>query len=172
MKDFDMTKNSMRNRAAALFLAGALLSTPAAAGVNARGVFEGMENVAGAKFEKFDVFSMRVDAFGTGPDGNYQALVTIRNDGEKKAALTPSSLKLTMVSVGNEPRASIGNLYQPQATGPMTSLPMIPNTIWLEPKDQAQVRLAFKDTKGFAPAKLRLSENQWTPGQVIYSIGN
>jgi hypothetical protein len=164
--------NNIRNRAAAALLAGALLATPATAGVNANGVFEGMEKVAGAHFEKFDIFSMRIDAFGTGPDGNYQALVTVRNDGDKKSNLTASSLGLTMVSVGNEPKVNIGNLYDAQAEGPLTSLVKIEDTIWLEPKDQKQVRLVWGNSKGFAPAKLRLKESQWNPGQVIYSIDN
>ena len=167
--------NNLKQRLGRIAIAAAacgLLATPSVARINAQGVFEGMEKVSNSQFEKFDIFSIRLEEFGTGMDGHYQAVLTIRNDSDKKANLTASSFDLNMVSAGNEPRRNEGSLYEGSAAGPITALIRHKDTIWLEPRDQARVRVAWPRSAGFAPTKLRLRETQWNEGMVVFAIGN
>lgn len=150
-----------------------------AAGVLALPVFvlaaprtiDGLQKVSSPGFEGFDVYAVRVDEIGTGPDGEYQAVLTVKNKTGRAAGLVASHLQVALINAENEPRTSDGNLYEPDASGPREGLPIIGKTIVLAPNEQARVRVAFWRSKGFVPATLRVREYVNRESTVTYAIG-
>lgn len=158
----------IRKAILALLTAGTL-SLPAVA-LAAPKVVNGIQKVLNSGFEGFDVYAIRVDEIGTGPDGEYQAILTVKNKSARPAGLVASHLQLALVSAENEPRVSDGNLYEPDAVGPREGLPIIKDTIPLAPKEQARVKLTFWRSKGFAPATVRVREYVNRESTVTYAV--
>lgn len=147
------------------------LSAPAAAEIDTRGVIRGIEPVANAGFERFDIFSIRVDELGTAKDGEYQAVLTFRNDGDKPAELNANTVELALLSAGNEPRKDDGNGYDANVTGTYANLSRLRSSLELSPGEQARIRFAWYGSKNFVPTKLRLRETQAREGIVTYAVG-
>lgn len=160
-----MKTNTIFSRIAVAAAALGLLSAPAGA-VSIKGI----QPVANAGFERFETYSIRIDSFGAGPDGNYQAVLTLKNTSPKKASVTASSFGLVMLNSYNEPRPFFGNLYNADSMGPIAALAKLQDAVVLEPQEQTRVRVMWRDSAGFQPTKLRLVEKQWNEGTVVYSI--
>jgi hypothetical protein len=141
----------------------------ATAQVTPQGV-KGIQNVTNAGFENFGTYAIRIDQFGTGSDGEHQAVITVRNKGTREAGLVASHIRMTLINANNEPRINFGDLYQPDVTGPVQSLQKFDNTIVLQPNEQARIRLAFHGTKGFVPKTVRLREYVEKEAVVTYTL--
>lgn len=156
--------------AAAATLMGLIVPLPAAAEITSAGVVKGIEKVSNAGFENFGTYAIRIEELGTGRDGEYQALLTVRNKGAREAGLVASHIRMTLISAENEPRINFGDLYQPDVVSPTGALTKFENTIVLQPGEQTRIRLTFVGSKGFAPKKVRLREYVDAEATVTYTI--
>jgi len=126
-----------------------------------------MQRVSTGQLQRFGLYSMAIEEFGTGPDGHFQVVIAVRNDTENRAGLVASHLDLTLVDADGEAKRSWGDLFKVKVSGPYSSLQIHNETLWMEPGDQVRVRLAFPDSKGFVPVKMRLAERALHPPSVV-----
>lgn len=131
---------------------------------------DGIEEVAGGSFEQFNIYAIRVDAFGPGDDGNYQAVLTLRNGSPKRQGLAASHLELYLIDADGESIRNFGNLYNVRSKGGFAALERHDQTLWVERDAEVKVRIFFPQSAGFAPSKLRVRENVATPATVTFAI--
>ena len=155
--------------AIAMVLAGS--AAPAAAEITPQGTIKGMEKVSNADFRDFNLYSMKIEEFGTSPDGNYQAVVTLRNRKDERVSVEANHVDLTMIDGDGVEIKDDGNLYSASTEGNYLALNRHQNTIYLEPEKEVRIRLAFGGSRGFAPQRVKLAEMWGSPVTVTYKVG-
>jgi hypothetical protein len=116
----------------------------------AGGAFGGMQS--------YGPWSFQVAELARGPDGNYQAVVTVRNASQQRLGFTITDLDASLIDADGRTVRRLGNLYLASPTGPASALERNPSTNYLEPGDQLRARLLFQGTAAFDPVQIRLKE--------------
>lgn len=130
-----------------------------------------MQILPTSDFERFGTYAIRIDEFGRAADGEFQAVLTLKNITNKQTGLAAANITMTLTNSANDDRrVSVGNLYEAGVTGRFRDLKRIEHTIRLEPGEQTRVRLAWNNSAGFTPASVRLLEQAWDPGTAVYNV--
>jgi hypothetical protein len=108
--------------------------------------------------ESYGPWGFKLDELVRGPDGNYQAVVTVRNASQQRLGFTITDLDASLIDADGRTIRRLGNLYLASSTGPASALERNASTNYLEPGDQLRARLLFQGTAGFKPVQIRLKE--------------
>jgi len=108
--------------------------------------------------ETYGPWTFKLDELVRGPDGNYQAVVTVRNASQQRLGFTVTDLDASLIDADGRTVRRLGNLYLASSTGPASALERNAATNYLEPGDQLRARLLFQGTAAFKPVQIRLKE--------------
>lgn len=108
--------------------------------------------------QTYGPWSFQIDELVRGPDGNYQAVLTVRNASQQRLGFTITDLDASLIDADGRTVRRLGNLYLASSTGPVSALERNAATNYLEPGDQLRARLLFQVTAAFKPVQIRLKE--------------
>lgn len=118
----------------------------------------GLQVPAGAsEFQTYGPWEFRVDELVRGPDGQLQAVLSVRNGSQQRLPFGAADLEVSVIDADGVSVQRLGNLYRVAPSGSAAAL-VNAGTSYLEPGDQIRVRLLFDRTKSFDPVRLRLKE--------------
>lgn len=106
-----------------------------------------------------DIWSFKLDELGRGPDGSWQAVVSVRSESRDKVGLTASEIDAYLTNADGETLPEAGNLYKASVTGTAAGLEKLSGTQWMQQGDTMRVRLLFLDSARFNPIRFRLKSS-------------
>jgi hypothetical protein len=109
------------------------------------------------EYSNYGIWDMRIEELAPGPDGNWQAVVRVRDAAIYKVGLTDDGVVLTLFDEDGRGVQSIPSLFRASVTGPIDKLEVIPQTMWMEKGDEVRVRLFIRHSVGFKPVRVRVS---------------
>lgn len=109
------------------------------------------------------IWSFKVDELVQGPDGHWQAIVSVRDESTDRVGMTASEIEAFLINEDGETIRQTGNLYRPSVTGPVASLERLTGTQWMEKGDTIRVRLVWDQSKDLHPIKLRVRDSGHDP---------
>jgi hypothetical protein len=107
-------------------------------------------------YEGYGPWDFKLDQLKVGVDGQWQAVIGVRNAAPHRQGLVASEIKVFLINEDGETLANWGELYKASVEGPSVGLEPVPGTLWLEPGDEMRVRLRFADSRKVRPVKIRL----------------
>lgn len=114
-------------------------------------------SAGGGSYERYgDFWEFRVEEVLQGPDGHWQAVIGVRAAAAHRIGLVASELKAYLITADGEALQNWGELYKASVTGPSLGLETLPGTLWMEPGDEARVRLRWDRSRQVQPVKIRL----------------
>ena len=117
-----------------------------------------------------DFWQFRIDEVVQGPDGHWQAVIGVRAAAGHRIGLTASELKVYLISADGETLQNWGELYKAGVLGPSLGLEPLPGTLWLEPGDEARVRVRWDKSRKVQPLKVRLQSTGATGESRTFSM--
>ena len=109
------------------------------------------------EYSNYGIWDMRIEELAPGPDGNWQAVVRVRDAAIYKVGLTDDGVVITLFDEDGRGVQSIPSLFRASVTGPIDKLEVIPQTMWMEKGDEVRVRLFIRHSVGFKPVRVRVS---------------
>lgn len=103
-----------------------------------------------------EFWEFRVEDVLQGPDGHWQAVIGVRNAASHRLGLTASEIKVYLITQDGEAIQNWGELYKASVAGPSLGLEQLPGTLWMEPGDEARVRVRWDKSRAIRPLKIRL----------------
>jgi hypothetical protein len=97
-----------------------------------------------------------VDELAPGPDGHWQAVVSVRSENRVRIGMHPSEIQAYLIDADGQALRDEGNFYKASAQGGASGLPYVEGRLWMQQGDVVRVRLLFKNSREVRPARLRL----------------
>lgn len=107
-------------------------------------------------WSNYGIWDFRVEELKPGPDGDWQAVVRVRDAASYRVGLATGGVLLWLFDEDGRSVASNEVNYRASVTGAANQLEAIPQTMWMEKGDEIRVRLLIRHSKGFKPVRLRL----------------
>ncbi|MGR4866715.1 hypothetical protein [Caulobacter sp. LARHSG274] len=112
--------------------------------------------VGAGTFQTYGIWAFKVDELGRGPDGQWQAVVTVRNAANSRFGMVASEIKVFLINADGQSLVNWGDLYKASVIGPASALEKLSGVQWMEPGDQIRLRLRWDGSRTFKPTRLRL----------------
>jgi hypothetical protein len=109
------------------------------------------------QYANYGIWDFRIEELAPGPDGDWQAVVRVRDAATYRVGLTGGGVVLTLFDEDGRSLQSDGRIYRASVAGSAPQLEAVPQTLWMEKGDEVRVRLRIPDSRGFKPVRLRLS---------------
>ncbi|WP_342249052.1 hypothetical protein [Sphingomonas sp. OTU376] len=111
---------------------------------------------AGAgSWQRYGIWSFKVDELAQGPDGHWQAIVSVRAETDH-IGMRASEIDAFLIDADGQSIRDDGNLYDDKVTGTAAGLERDPGTNGMQRRDTARFRLLFPDSKDLNPVTLRI----------------
>lgn len=107
-------------------------------------------------YSNYGIWDFRLEELKPGPDGDWQAVVRVRDAATYRVGLATGGVLLWLFDEDGRSVASNEVNYRASVTGGASQLEAIPQTMWMEKGDEIRVRLLIRQSKGFKPVRLRL----------------
>ncbi|MDO9338754.1 MAG: hypothetical protein Q7T61_20370 [Caulobacter sp.] len=107
-------------------------------------------------WSNYGIWDFRVEELKPGPDGDWQAVVRVRDAAIYRVGLSTDGVKLWLFDEDGRSVENNDVLYRASVSGSANQLEGIPQTMWMEKGDEVRVRLLIHGSKGFKPVRLRL----------------
>jgi hypothetical protein len=107
-------------------------------------------------YSNYGIWDFRIEALAPGADGDWQAVIRVRDAATWRVGLAGGGVLLTLF---DEDGRSVGNdsvIFRAAITGTRAQLEAIPQTMWMEKGDEIRVRLVIPRSRDFKPVRLRL----------------
>ncbi|MBB4840299.1 hypothetical protein HNP52_003391 [Sphingomonas kyeonggiensis] len=111
---------------------------------------------AGASsWQRYGIWSFKVDELAQGPDGHWQAIVSVRAETDH-VGMRASEIDAFLIDADGQSIRDDGNLYDDKVTGTAAGLERDPGTNGMQRRDTARFRLLFPESKDLNPVTLRI----------------
>jgi hypothetical protein len=121
-------------------------------------------------YQRYGAWDFRLEGLETGPDGQWQAVIGVRNAANYRQGMVVSEIKAFLITADGETLTNWGELYKASVGGNSAGLETVAGTLWLEPGDETRVRLRWDGSRGLKPAKLRLQSTGATSATRTFSV--
>ena len=108
------------------------------------------------EYANYGIWDFKVEELAPGPDGNWQAVVRVRDAAVYHVGLTTGGVMLTLFDDDGRSVVNYETLFRASVTGKLSELEAIPQTMWMEKGDEIRVRLFIPHSAGFKPVRVRL----------------
>ena len=98
-----------------------------------------------------------MDELARGPDGHFQAVITVRNASQKRLPFSIADFDTYLIDADGTSIRRLGNLYRVNPSGPQSALELA-GMSYLEPGDQLRARVFYPNTRTMQPTQLRIKE--------------
>jgi len=108
------------------------------------------------QYSNYGIWDFKIEDLAPGPDGNWQAVVRVRDAATWRVGLSEEGVLLTLFDEDGRSVGSNGVLYRASVPGTHAQLEAIPQIMWMEKGDEIRVRLFVPDSVRFKPVRIRL----------------
>lgn len=116
-------------------------------------------------YANYGIWDIRIESMTRDAQGNWQAVVWVRDAASYRVGLTTDGVCITMFDSDGRSIATASTLYRASVQGTWSQLEAIPQTMWMEKGDEIRVRLIFPHSAKFDPVRLRV----WSGDRETFS---
>ncbi len=121
-------------------------------------------------YDTYGNWQFKVDEVQIGADGEWQAIIGVRNMQEFRQGMVVSEIKAALITADGETLQNWGELYRASVSGGGAGLEKLPGTLWIEPGQAARFRLRFAGSRGIKPTRIRIESTGATAQSRTFDL--